>query len=512
MKIIKRLIVGILCCMLLMPTVILASAPKPEDWGDVDIANSAEVPDGMAGEEVTITIPLINRGSLRASNVIVSPLRSGDVSTYPFVTRNINEYVSYGDIEAGQMAEQSMTFSVRQDALDKHYKLTFRIEYYLEHQKVSLNKEVIIYIRGLEVTSTPDAEPIPDEESIPAPEPALIIEPVIDLDPEPIVGNVGQGSGEPISEDKKSAIPRVIVEGFRTEPKVVNAGSSFKLILEVRNTSKKMAVSNMEINLQATAPSESSVGEGGAAPSDAFLPNKGSNTLYVDSIATNSTKEVTIELTARTDLQQRPYSVAVAMKYEDKQAKEYQATSDISIPIKQEARFELSKVEIMPEFVEIGGESNVIFSIYNLGRTKLYNVKVEMVSDTVTGEAFVGNLEAGATGDVDMMVMGSAETTDDGTVKILVSYEDQDGNHNSYEDSCVIHVMPMMDEGDLIFEEGMMIDGEENGGLNYLVIAGITVGVVAVITVVIIVVVKHKRKKEEEFADEFLGSDKDERQ
>ena len=67
---------------------------------------------------------------------------------------------------------------------------------------------------------------------------------------DPVVsgGDMG-GSG---SETDQS-VPRVIVTGFDTEPAQVKAGSDFKLIIHLKNTSKKTAVSNMLFDLQAPA-------------------------------------------------------------------------------------------------------------------------------------------------------------------------------------------------------------------------------------------------------------------
>ena len=512
-----------------MPTIVLATNNnKPEDWGDVRIDNNATIPSGKAGGEVEFKLPIVNLGAKTAENVIVSLVRDSDPAVYPFTTTKADEYTPYGNIEAKgtvdaegvrkDIVEREMKFNVRKDALGKDYALQFNIEYYIDGaQKVSLTRKVFIEIKGPDPTATPKPTKTPEPKATPKEAPDLD-----DNDPgdnEPYdpgdTSSPGGGGGSDDGEEQKTGTPRVIIEGFRTEPKVVNAGSSFKLILEVRNTSKKTAVNNMEINLQSADAADNSSEDGGiGAASDTFLPDKGSNTLYVDTIAADSTKEVSIDLTARADLQQQPYSIGVAMKYEDNKAEQFDASSEISIPINQKARFELSQVEISPENIEVGGEGNVTFSIYNLGRTKLYNVKVQLIDDTIAeGEAFVGNLDAGATGEVDLMVTGAAETTDDGTVDIQITYEDKDGNASSYQGSCTIFVVPASDQGMMPPDEAMMMPEEEtSGGLGTPAKIGIGVGAAAVVAAGAFGIIKHKRKKEEDFADELLGSDKDEQQ
>ena len=53
------------------------------------------------------------------------------------------------------------------------------------------------------------------------------------------------------------------------------------------------------------------------------------------------------------DLLQKPYSVDLSMKYEDAEGSQIEASSSISIPIKQDARFEFSDFEISPESVRL---------------------------------------------------------------------------------------------------------------------------------------------------------------
>lgn len=95
------------------------------------------------------------------------------------------------------------------------------------------------------------------------------------------------------------------------------------------------------------------------------------------------------------------------MKYEDSQATQIDSSSSISIPVKQDARFEFSEFEISPQTIEVGGEANVMCSLYNLGRIKLYNAKARFEGNGIKKqEIFIGNVEAGATGSIDAMLKG----------------------------------------------------------------------------------------------------------
>ena len=43
----------------------------------------------------------------------------------------------------------------------------------------------------------------------------------------------------------------------------------------------------------------------------------------------------------------------------------------LAIPVNQEARFEFSDIQIMPDTAEVGEEANITCNIYNLGRIKM---------------------------------------------------------------------------------------------------------------------------------------------
>ena len=106
-----------------------------------------------------------------------------------------------------------------------------------------------------------------------------------------------------------------------------------------------------------------------------------------------------------------PYSISLGMKYEDGNAVQYEGSSILAIPVKQEARFEFSQILASPDTVEVGEESNITCSLYNLGRVKMYNVKVRFEGGAIEGqEQFIGNLDSGSTGTIDGIVTAVEES------------------------------------------------------------------------------------------------------
>ena len=100
----------------------------------------------------------------------------------------------------------------------------------------------------------------------------------------------------------------------------------------------------------------------------------------------------------------------------------------MDIPVKQYARLSTSNMDVMPDSMTVGSESNVMFGINNTGKVILYNVTVNFEADSIKPtDYYVGNIKPGETGNVDTMLSGIAATTDDGTVKVIINYEDENG-------------------------------------------------------------------------------------
>ena len=183
----------------------------------------------------------------------------------------------------------------------------------------------------------------------------------------------------------------------------------------------------------------------------------------------------------------------------------------VSIPIKQEAKLDTGTAEVMPESIAVGEQSNVMFSIFNTGKTTLFNVKVNYESDTVdSGITYLGNIAPGNTGNVDSMLTGIAPDMGEGIVKAVITYEDEAGNEFRFEKDLNLLVYEMT------FDEGMMEDIpmepiEDETAQKKLPLAAI-IGIVAAVVLVIVVIVvivskKRKAKKHKEDMDLLDGDD-----
>ena len=415
-----------------------------------------------AGHHCEIAVPLVNLGETDVEDVVITPVLSSDVTAWPFDIER-TDYAQTCDELRGEDSGKSVserkhtfrwTLRTRDDAVTGYTKLTFKVTYNEEDgSKGSVTLDYYVQVNGVEPTET----------------------------------------------NGKISTPRVIVTGFTTTPEEVYAGDTFKLTLNLKNTSKTTTVSNMLFDIQGTQ-------EGTDANNTyaAFLPTAGSSTIFVDSIAPNASKSISIELKSKADLAQKPYVVTVNMEYEDEKANSFTETASVSVPIKQEAKVDLSSIQVMPEGIEIGNEANVMFSIYNVGKTKLYNVNVKFVADSISGgDTFIGNMDPGATGNVDAYLAGQAATMDDGTVKILITYEDEEGKEAVIEKTMTLYVNePFYPE---MYDDPMMMEGayEEEKSFpwwGYAIIGAALVGG----SVAAALIIKKKKKAKKAAQEEML--------
>ncbi len=296
-----------------------------------------------------------------------------------------------------------------------------------------------------------------------------------------------------------------MVTGFETNPANVYAGDTFTLTIHVQNTAKDIAVTNVLFDMQAAQE-----GEDKTNTYSAFLPTSGSSSVYMDKIGADTAADIVIEMTAKADLAQKPYVLDVNMKYDASTMFDLTDKASVSIPILQESRFDTSIPEVVPSDIEVGSQSNVMFSIYNTGKTTLYNVQVKFLADSIeAASAFVGNLQSGNTGNVDVMLTGASATMDDGTIVMEISYEDEAGKVTTQEKTITLFVNEvfmddMMMGGDMMGDDMMM---EEEQGPKKGLIIGIVAASVAAAAVVLIVFLKLRKKKkaaqalEQEIAD-----------
>lgn len=517
MRRLRRLLTGV-CLAALLATVVIPAGVQAEDAQQVSetgveakigngitiVSEDNRVPTFEAGKSTTWTLIVHNNSGADLNNALLSPSLGEKNEEWPFNT----EYQSYTrelNIKNGDSQAVSFEFTQREDVPTSRHTLQFNL-----YAKGS-SDAVVSQKFYANTTAKPAEVPQPPTDNNVVPNPGdQLVGDGMDI-PSIDAGGFSNGgasfSGGGSGSEGSTSVPRVIVTGFNTDPSEVRAGGNFTLTIHLKNTSKSTKVRNMLFDL--SAPTE---GTDAQTVAPAFLPASGSSSIYLDGIKANGTADISIQLNAKADLLQKPYSVDLSMKYEDSDGAQIDAASSISIPVKQDARFEFSDFEISPESISIGDEANVMCNLYNLGRIKLYNVKATFEGACIKKEeVFLGNVESGATASIDAMLEGTQATAGPANVTMTVSYEDEAGKISTTTKDLQIEVMEMMEDSSMM--SGMDIPEEKKG----FPVIPVAVAAGIVIVIVIIVVVRKKRKKrqrlneEEELLDELDRSSEDER-
>jgi len=159
-----------------------------------------------------------------------------------------------------------------------------------------------------------------------------------------------------------------------------------------------------------------------------FTMDSGSSSIVVNSLPAGQTSDIKLKLRAGAWVDQRTYSITINEKYDSPEFKNAEEKVTVNIPVKQVSRLNTGTIEIMPDTISVGSETNVMFPINNTGKVLLYNVMVAFVGDSIQQtNSYVGNIKPGESGNVDAMISGTAPTMDDGKIKVMITYEDENG-------------------------------------------------------------------------------------
>lgn len=268
--------------------------------------------------------------------------------------------------------------------------------------------------------------------------------------------------------------PRLIVTGSEITTGEVNAGDDFELLIHLKNESTTTKLNNIRIEL--------------TSENNEIIPVNGTNVIYIDSMEKEEERDVTIELSARGDLQQKPYTITLNYAYEDKDRNPFEDSSLVTIPVLQTPEIALSEFRITRQSVVVDGKTNVTFVLNNIGRDTVYNVSVEFSGENIDDiSTYVGTLDVSTSGNVDMSL--KASDVGNGVVTAHITFEDADGKEYSFDKTFDFEVTAQAQAAVAEAEVG-----------NALPIPLIAAAVVAIVIIVIVVVNVIRKKKEKAYA------------
>ena len=424
------------------------------------LGENQPTPSANYSEVMNFDVNVRNTGYKTAYDVRVDMELSEDIAKFPFEINDGNYDRQMGNMNPDQTVAVPFSMAVREKAKSGYYPIKFKIRYREnENGNFAAPIEDTFYVRvyGKDEDDSLDSE-----------------------------------AGE--NERTKA---RIIVDSFETDPAEIYAGQDFTLKVRMKNASNSIVASNILFTFESEAVSDSPV----------FTTVNGSNSVVVNSLAPGASDTLTIKFSSSPTAEQRSYTITINEQYDSPEFKNAKEAVKIAVGLKQEARLNTGTIEVMPDAISVGGESNVMFSINNTGKVMLYNVNAVFEADSIQkNEAYVGNIEPGKSGNVDTMINGIAPTTDDGKVKLSITYEDENGKVSTVEKEIQLMVNEdqSMDESnidDTWNSDDVQPEPSTTDKLKHL---AIPVGIVGVVLAAVILVVIRRKKKKAGMDDEIL--------
>ena len=424
------------------------------------LGENQSTPSANYSEVMNFDVNVRNTGYKTAYDVRVDMELSEDIAKFPFEINDGNYDRQIGNMNPDQTVAVPFSMAVREKAKSGYYPIKFKIRYREnENGNFAAPVEDTFYVRvyGKDEGDSLDSE-----------------------------------AGE--NERTKA---RIIVDSFETDPAEIYAGQDFTLKVRMKNASNSIAASNILFTFESEAVSDSPV----------FTTVNGSNSVVVNSLAPGASDTLTIKFSSSPTAEQRSYTITINEQYDSPEFKNAKEAVKIAVGLKQEARLNTGTIEVMPDAISVGEESNVMFSINNTGKVMLYNVNAVFEADSIQkNEAYVGNIEPGKSGNVDTMINGIAPTADDGKVKLSITYEDENGKVSTVEKEIQLMVNEdqSMDESnvdDTWNSDDVQPEPSTTDKLKHL---AIPVGIVGVVLAAVILVVIRRKKKKAGMDDEIL--------
>ncbi len=427
------------------------------------IGENQSTPYGVYPNVMNFTVNFRNKKDTTAQDVTVSMQLSEDDTKFPFEINDGNYDRTFERITGGETVAVPYSMAIRKDSYTGYYPIKYTTTFRLSSEGDLHTEEGTFYVHIVSKDKEDDLR---------------------DFD----------------ANDRTRA--RLTVDSYYTIPEVIYAGDEFELVLNMKNASTNVPASNILFNLESEKVSDSAV----------FTTESGSSSLVVNTLNPGETTEVRTKFTAKAGVDQRSYAITVKEKYDSPEYKNAEESIVVDIPVKQYARLSTSTIEVMPDNISVGSESNVMFGINNTGKVILYNVTVTFSGDSIKPmDAYVGNIKPGETGNVDAMLTGMAATQDDGTITISIAYEDENGTPaEPVEKQMTLMVTEEMDDmamGDMMAGnmEGFEMEEEPSVWKKYGKIGIAAAVVLAAGGGITVYKVRKKRKaaREEEIDDEI---------
>lgn len=237
----------------------------------------------------------------------------------------------------------------------------------------------------------------------------------------------------------------------------------------------------------------------------------GSSDFFIGNMAAGASQQVDFLLTASAVAKAGSYNITLDVTGNAaSDGAALAATKNVTVPVVQPDRFEISNVNISENMV-VGEENYGSVNLVNKGKSSVYNVEAELQGEGFTvdegAKKFIGNVASGSQSSQDFSVTATQGGTINAT--LVVTYEDEKGTIKTLTKDIIITADEMnMGGGDMMPGGdigGMEIPQETSKGIPgwlWAVIAVVVVGAGAGITLGVV-----KKKKKQRAAAKLMEDD-----
>ena len=304
-----------------------------------------------------------------------------------------------------------------------------------------------------------------------------------------VVREASSDSGSSSGGSSYKSKPKVIIESYSFDEDTIYAGDIVTLRLVIANTSKREAITNLQLDFSNEA--------------GAILPAPGgSSSVFVGTIDKEEAYVLSVKLQIMPDAEAKSQPLAIKLTYEGtRNRSDFDETANVSVPVLQKARVRIND-PIVYDDPWVDTTVAVGVTLYNLGKSPLYNCMVDVVGDGLTLEEsyFGGNVAAGSTMRADLSVTPTMAGKLDAQVR--VTYEDVNGKQT--ETLLPLNMVVNEEPAGGVTSNGnggMVTPGDTPANANIGWIFWV-LGGVAVVTGLVFLGVKMKKKRERVLEEE----------
>ena len=279
----------------------------------------------------TVVLPLIADSDIQDSAVTVTP-GLGDTSSSPFVYKNYEKTVKIQDNAVNNSAATvpsylvSFSFALADGRINGVYPVTIDVSGQ-DTDGNAIKKSFTCYVTITDGKNPQTEESIQEE------------------------------------TEKPESQPKIIVSGYSINPSSVEAGNEFTATVTLKNTNEKKYVKNMLITI--------------SCDSTDFTLLNDSNEIYIKKLGKGATQEIEIKYGTDLNTPEQTYNITLTMEYDNSDATTLNSTGTVPVDVTQPLRVELETPKIESE-VNAGDTMPLSFQVMNLGRSAVYNVRVEL--------------------------------------------------------------------------------------------------------------------------------------